>query len=510
MERLRLSGYVRRPTVDQIRALAAMEYMNLTDQEARDLEYLIDNTLKLIDRLDDLPAPPLEIKYKERDKGRRPTPEEDPYNVFIRKCLVKGASSGKLSGKKVGLKDNIRLAGIPMTNASHLINGYVPDIDATVAERLLDAGATIVGKLNMDDFAFAGTGETSAYGCPRNPKNPEYSAGGSSGGSGAAVAAGEVDIALGVDEGGSGRIPASWCGVSSIKATHGLVPTFGLTYMDHTLDFICPIARTVEDVALTLEVIAGDDPKDPQWVRGPLVTEQYTKALRKDVSGLRLGIIKESMDWDFSEKDVNRSVIEAVKKLESLGATSEEVSFPLWKDAWAIWTGFVAHSASAMVESDLEGYWRGGFCDVNWQEAFGKARRAGSDGFPPLQKVLMVLGKYLRREYCSTYFSKAQNLRFGMTRELDRLLDRVDVLVTPTTATKAFKLLTEPLGLREMAPRSPSMAQNTSPTNVTGHPSVTVPCGTGANNLPIGLQLIGKRFSESLLLRVAYTYEQSR
>lgn len=509
MERLRLSGYVRRPSVDQIRALAAMEYMNLTDQEAHDLEYLIDTTLKLIDRLDDLPALQLETKYRERDKGYRPTSEEDPYNVFIRKCLVKGAPSGKLAGKRVGLKDNIRVAGIPMTNASHLLNGYVPDIDATVAERLLDAGAAIVGKLNMDDFAFAGTGETSAYGCPRNPHNPEYSAGGSSGGSGAAVAAGEVDIALGVDEGGSGRIPASWCGVSSIKATHGLVPTFGLTYMDHTLDFICPIAKKVEDVALTLEVIAGDDPKDPQWVRGSIPVEEYTKALRKDVKGLKLGVVRESMDWEFSEKDVNASVLEAVKKLGALGASSKEVSLPLWKDAWAIWNGFVAHSASAMVESDLEGYWRGGLCDVNWQEAFGKARRAGSDGFPPLLKVLMVLGKYLRREYCSTYFSKAQNLRFVMTQQVDRLFDEVDVLVTPTTPTKAFKLIKEPLGLREMAPRAPSMAQNTSPTNVTGHPSVTVPCGRGENGLPIGLQFIGKRFSESQLLRAAYTFEQS-
>ena len=508
MERLRLAGHIRRPTADEIRYLASMEYMSLTDQETRDLELLIDGYMNWLDRLDDLPMPQLEVKYQERDKGYRPTPEEDPYNVFIRKCLVKGASEGKLAGKSAGLKDNICVAGIPMTNGSRLIPNYIPDIDATVVERLLDAGATIVGKLNMDDFAFAGTSETSAYGCVRNPHNPEFSAGGSSGGSAAAVAAGVVDIALGVDQGGSARIPASWCGVTSIKATHGLVPSFGITYLDHTFDFICPMAKTVEEVALALEVIAGDDPKDPQWVRGPIKNEEYTKALQKDISGVKVGVIKESMDLDVLENDVKEAVLEAVRKLESLGATWREVSIPMWKDARAIWNGIAAHSISAMIESDLEGYWRGGFCNISWQEAFGKARRAGSDSFPPVLKILMVLGKYLRREYCSTYFSKAQNLRFAMVQQVDSLLDEVDVLITPTTPMKAFKLLTEKQSLEKMAARAGEMCQNTYQTNVTGHPALSMPCGLGENKLPIGLQLIGKRFGESLLFRVAYSLEK--
>ena len=509
MERQRLAGYIRRPSADEIRSLAAMEYMDLTDEEAGDLTEVIDKSLKIIDRLDDLPMPQLEVKYKERDKGYRPTPEEDPYNAFIRKCLVKGAPSGKLAGKRVGVKDNLRVAGIPMSNASTLLPGYVPDIDATVIERLLDDGASIVGKLNMDEFALAATGETSVYGCPRNPHNPIYSAGGSSGGSGAAVAAGEVDIALGVDEGGSGRIPAAWCGVVSIKPTHGLVPTFGLSYMDHTLDFICPITRSVEEAARVLEVIAGDDPKDPQWVRGPIEVEEYTKALQEDISGTKLGIIEQSMDWDVSDEDVNKAVLKAVGKLESLGASLQKISFPLWKDAAVIWTGVVAHSAGAMIESDMEGYWRGGWCDVNWQDAFGKARRAGI-GIPPMFKIFMVLSKYLRREYCSTYFSKAQNLRVHLTQQVDRLLDEVDVLVTPTTPMRVLKLMTEPFhGLRKIATRTGFTLQNTCPTNITGHPSLTVPCGVDENGLPVGIQLIGRRFQESTLFRVAYTLEQS-
>ena len=229
MKRHRLAGGIRRPKLEEIQSLAASEYMRLTEEESADLASLIDSILGQIERLDDMSIPEPEVKYRDRDRGRRPTPEEDPYNAFIRRCRVEGASRGKLSGKTVGLKDNIRLAGIPMTNASRLIAEYVPAIDATVAERLLDAGATIVGKLNMDCFSMGGTGETSDFGAPRNPHNPGCSTGGSSGGSGAAVAAGLVDIALGVDQGGSARIPASWCGVVCMKATHGLVPSFGVT-----------------------------------------------------------------------------------------------------------------------------------------------------------------------------------------------------------------------------------------------------------------------------------------
>lgn len=505
----RLFGRIRRPSQDQIRDLAAMEYIYLKDAEVVELEDVIDEALKVIDRLDELPMPEIAVKYTDRDKGYVPSPEENPYNSFIRKCMIKGAPSGKLSGKTVGLKDNLRVAGVPMTNASTLLHGYVPDVDATVVERLLDAGANIVGKLNMDDFATAGTGETSAYGPPKNPRNADYSAGGSSGGSGAAVAAGEVDIALGVDEGGSGRIPAAWCGVTSIKCTHGLVPSFGLTYMDHTLDFICPTARTVEEVALTLEVIAGDDPKDPQWVRGQIPVEEYTQGLKKDISGLRFGVVRESMSWDVAEEDVTNAVEAGIKKLQSLGASYKEVSVPFWQDSWAIWNGFASHSASAMIESDLEGYWRGGMCDVRWQQAFGHARRVNSSSFPPSLKVWMVMGKYLRREYSNIYFSKAQNLRFAMTQQMDSLFDEVDVLVTPTIPFKAHKLWTTPPTLKEFAPRASSMVQNTAPTNVTGHPSLSVPCGVGDHGLPIGIQFIGKKFDESRLLRVGYAFEQS-
>ena len=508
VKRHRLAGHIRRPKAEEIRALAAGEYMRLTEEEALDLATLIDSILGRIERLDDMAIPEIAVRYRDRDQGRRPTPEEDPHNAFIRKCRVEGARRGPLAGKTVGLKDNIRLAGVPMTNASRLLHQYVPSVDATVAERLLDAGATIVGKLNMDCFSMGGTSETSDFGAPRNPHDPDYSTGGSSGGSGAAVAAGLVDIAIGVDQGGSARIPASWCGVICMKASHGLVPSFGITYLDHTIDFVCPMAATVEDVALALEAISGDDPRDPQWVRGRIEKESYGQCLQDPVSGLRIGVIREAMDWPDAEPDVNDAVLAAVRSLESAGATATEVSIPWWKDCGAVLLGLLSHSHAVMVESDAEGYWRGGRCDPGWQEAFGKARRAGSDGFPPLLKVQMVTSKYLRREYCSVYFSKAQNARMWMTEKLDGALRDLDILVTPTTPMKAARL-TEELRPGSWQGRGAfDNNRNTCPTNLTGHPALSMPCGVGDNGLPIGIQLMGRRFDEASLFRAAARIER--
>jgi amidase len=508
--RRRLAGFIRRPAPEQIRALAALEYMALTPDELTEMVVLVDRYLKFMDRLDDLPAPELPVKYPDRERGYRPDEAEDPHNLFIRKCRVQGAASGPLSGRTVAVKDNICVAGVPMTNGSRLLAGFVPDVDAVVVERLLDAGALLIGKLNCDDFSFSGTGETSHFGIVPNPHNPAYSAGGSSSGAGAAVVLGEADLALAVDNGGSGRIPASWCGAVCIKSSHGLVPTFGVTPLDPTTDFVCPMARSVADVAVALEVIAGDDPRDAQWVRGAIRTDAYSRALGQDVRGLRIGRLKEGLSEDAVEPDVQDAYEAALRLLEREGAVLRDVSLPLWSDAQAIWTSFVAHSLSTIVENNLEGFGRLGWCNLAWQDAFGKARRTAADLLPPVMKVLMVVGKYMRREYGSVYFSKATNLRFDFRRRFDALFDQVDVIATPTTPTKAFRLVDHPVGLREVVEaRATSMALNTYPTNLSGHPSISLPCGRGENNLPIGLQFVAPHFAESLLFRVASSYERS-
>jgi amidase len=503
-------GKIRRPSRDRIRALAALEYLSLSDTEAADIEMLIDQALGMFDTLDDLPQPETRLKYPSRNRGHRPAPEEDPYNAFVRKCRVEGAQEGKLAGRRVGLKDNIRLAGVPLSNGSALLADYVPSCDAVVVERLLDAGAVIVGKLNMDDFGFAGTSETSVFGCIRNPANPEYSAGGSSGGCGAAVASGDVDIAVAVDQGGSGRIPAAWCGVVALKPTHGLIPTYGVTYLDHTIDFVTPIARTVEEVALATEIMAGSDPRDAQWVRGPIPVGSYAEGLHDGIRGLRIGVLQEGVVKDDIEDDVLAAFESAVASLKRLGAQIRSVSLPIWRHGQAIWNGFAVHAISVMIESNEEGYGRLGLCDVGWQQAFGDARRARSDLLPPYLKMLMVLGLYLRRDFGSIYFGKATNLRFAMRSEVDQLFEQIDVLVTPTIPKKAFRLLDRLPGAAEMAKRAAGMCQNTYPTNVTGHPSLTVPCGAGEQGLPIGLQIIGRHFDEATVFRAGQAFQNDR
>ena len=507
MKRIRMGRGIRRPSAEEIRRLAATAHMDLSAQEALDYSAGMDELLNDFDRLDDLPQPRFEVKHTDRDPGYRPDETEDPHNIFIRKCTVRGSASGALLGKRVGLKDSIMLAGVPMTCGSRVLSeGFVPEIDAVVVERLLDEGALIVGKLNQDEFGMGGTGQTSAFGSTRNPRNPDYSPGGSSSGSGAAVAAGEVDIALGLDARGSGLIPAAWCGVVCIRATHGLVPDFGTVYMDHTLDYVTPIASSVEEVARTLEVIAGDDERDPQWVRGPIKVDRYSQDLGKSIEGVRIGVLKEGFEWNESEADVSDSVRQGVEGLRHDGAQVHEVSLPLFKDGEAIWLGVGTHSVSAMIESDQEGYWRGGYCNVAWQAAFGNARRARANDFLRAAKFRLILGAFLKEAYMSTYFSKAQNLRMVLRNEVNELLREVDVLVMPTTPQKPFRLeqTPDPEGIT----LATSMSQNTSSFNLTGHPALSVPCGE-RDGLPVGMQLVARHWEERLLCQVGSAVEKA-
>ncbi len=517
MERHRIRGFVRPPTLEQVKELAAWCYLNLTDQEAREYQEIMAGALALSDRIDELPQPQFEVKYP-RTPGYRPTPEEDPLNIFVTKVEVKGAPSGKLAGKRVAIKDNIALAGVPFSNGNWALADIMPDFDAIVVERLLDAGATIIGKFNQDDYSFFGTSDTSTWGQVRNPLNPDYSPGGSSSGQGASVRAGYADLALGVDQAGSGRIPAAWTGTCAIKATHGLVPSFGLYYLDHTLDFICPAARTVGEVAQALEVIGGTDPRDPQWVRGPVITDEYTKHLVADVSGMTIGVLKEGFGWDQSEPDVDEAVMAAVKQLETAGAKVKEVSVPLWRDNWAIWQNIFFPSISLMLESNGQGFFHNGNATPAFAKAFGDKRRIWADEQPPLLKAVQLVGMYLRRYRNNVHYAKAQNLRKMLTHQVDTALEEVDVLVVPGVIVKPTKLFPRPLTPSEwIAGEVPVVAgtatvapvtHNTSATDITGHPSLVMPCGVGgSDNMPISAMFIGKQWHEGIVFRAAYTYE---
>ena len=288
------------------------------------------------------------------------------------------------------------MAGVPTTNGSNL-TPFTPAVDAVVVERLLDAGGVIVGKLNMDDFGAAGTGETSAFGPPRNPVDPTRSAGGSSGGSGAAVRAGAVDLALAVDQGGSGRIPAAFCGVVAAKATHGLVPSFGITHIDHTIDSVTPIGRNVPDTALLLEVIAGPDHRDPQWVRGHIPTERYVDTEDEGVAGLSAAVIEESCSADLCAPAVIERFDWAIAALEAAGARVSRISLPIWSSALSVFQPYIACLSQTWSDRREPGDGHSAPIDRLRGKPSRKARHAASLGLPKQLKCWMIAERYLHR-----------------------------------------------------------------------------------------------------------------
>ena len=241
---------LRLPTEKDLHRLAKANHFQLSQNELEAFQALIPGLFENYELLDQMPLPREPLKYRDRDPGQRPTRREDPLNAIVRRCTLRGASSGKLAGKRFGLKNNICVAGMPMSCGSLVLDGYIPDTDATIVGRLLNEGAEVVATLNMDNFAFSGAGDTSALGAVLNPHSREHLAGGSSAGSAAALYYDDIDITIGGDQGGSIRIPASWCGVVGLKPTHGLVPYTGIVGIDNTFDHVGPMARTAADAAL--------------------------------------------------------------------------------------------------------------------------------------------------------------------------------------------------------------------------------------------------------------------
>lgn len=509
LPRGRIRGFIRRPTPEQVTGLAAAEHLTLTPDEATAYAEVLDGAFAAIDRLDELAAPLPPLRHLTRDPGGPPTDAQDPFHAFTRTCRVEGAATGPLAGLTVGIKDNLAVAGIPVTNSSRTLS-YTPTTDAVVVERLLDAGATVVGKTNLDDFSTSGTGESSWYGPARNPVDPTRSAGGSSGGSGSAVRSGAVDIAVGVDEGGSARIPASFNGVVSIKPTQGLVPSHGLTYMDHTIDAVCPIARTVEQTALMLDVMSGHSDRDPQWVRARPAPTSAAETVHDGVAGLRIGVVTEGCDPVICEPAVLTAFENAAEALSAAGAELRPVSIPLWSEAWAIETSLLLHLAWLNAQTDGAGYAHLGEVDVERTHAFGLVRRLEADSFPPFLKTWLIGGRYLTEQYFSTYYAKAANLRRALTAQIDQALLDVDLLITPTTPQVAPQLLDRPADDRELLSRGTTMVANTCVLNLSGHPGLAVPSGVDPDTaMPTSIQIAGRHFEDALTFRAGQVVENA-
>jgi amidase len=496
-------------TAAEVAALAPLDWIELRAGEAEELLPVISALTQfeeLVTRLEGefaLPRPGA------REPGYAPSPDENPHNAFIRRCDVEGAASGPLAGLRVGVKDNIALAGVPMTNGSRA-TPFLPEHDAVVVERILAAGGRIVGTLNMDDFGAAGLGETSAFGPARNPVDTSRSAGGSSGGSGAAVRSGEVDLALAVDQGGSGRIPAAFCGVVAVKATHGLVPSFGIVHIDHTIDVITPLARTVMGAARLLEVIAGPDWRDPQWVRGVIATPDCASAAEKGVRGLRVGIVEESCDPSVCEPSVLEGVERAAEALTVAGASVGRVSIPLWRDGLAIFLPYIAHLAADMYRTEGQGVGHLGALDVEAMRAYARRRREESADLAKQVKCWVIADRYVHEKWQGIPYGRLHNLRLAVRERVSRALGQWDLLITPTVPLTAPVLADSGVPFSEISGRTAErLPYNTAPINLSGHPALSLPSGADLNGMPTAVQLIGAHFDERTVFRAAFSLEHA-
>ncbi|QSB48952.1 Asp-tRNA(Asn)/Glu-tRNA(Gln) amidotransferase subunit GatA [Parageobacillus toebii] len=407
---------------------------------------------------------------------------------------------GVLFGMPIGIKDNIVTKGLRTTCASKILYNFDPIYDATVMERLNEAGAITIGKLNMDEFAMGSSTENSGFQLTRNPWDLERVPGGSSGGSAAAVAAGEVPFALGSDTGGSIRQPAAFCGVVGLKPTYGRVSRFGLVAFASSLDQIGPITRTVEDNAYLLQVIAGLDPMDSTSAN--VEVPNYVEALTGDIKGLKIAVPKEYLGEGVAE-EVRQSVLDALKVLEKLGATWEEVSLPHSKYALATYYLLASSEASANL-ARFDGV-RYGYRTDNAKNLIDMYKQTRSEGFGNEVKRRIMLGTFaLSAGYYDAYYKKAQQVRTLIKQDFEKVFEKYDVIIGPTTPTPAFKI-----GEKTHDPLT--MYANdilTIPVNLAGVPGISVPCGF-VNGLPVGLQIIGKHFDESTIYRVAHAFEQA-
>jgi amidase len=497
-------GTVKAPTLEQLGDVARELGFAFSQEDLLAHIEALRPGFEAYNLLDQLPDELPPVTYPRRP-GRRPLPEENPHGAWYIKTKIAGAGSGKLAGKTVALKDNICLAGVPMMNGASTLEGYVPDVDATVATRILDAGGTIVGKTVCEYFCFSGGSHTSASGPVHNPHRRGYSAGGSSSGSAAVVAAGEVPMALGGDQGGSIRIPASFCGIYGMKPTHGLVPYTGIMPIELTLDHTGPMTATVEDNALLLEVLAGSDGLDPRQYGAQI--KPYREALGGSAAGLKIAVVEEGFGLANSSPQVDAVVREAAERFKGLGAVVESVSIPMHPVGGSIWLAIAAEGAlmQMMLGNGFGFNWQGLYLPSMID--FHSAWRTRADELSDSLKNTMLLGHYMVTRYRGHYYGKAQNLVRRLRRAYDEVLARYDLLLMPTLPVVATPLPEANAPIAEILQRAFEVLGNTAQFDCTHHPAMSLPCGT-VDGLPVGMMLTAKAFDEETIYRAAAAFER--
>ena len=495
------------PNADEIRSTAAALNLDLSAQEVEMFGAFMEPMIADYQTVDAMEAPALPVKYP-REAGYRPDAGENTHNAWYYKSEIKGAASGKLAGKTVVIKDNVSVAGVPMMNGAQVWEGFTPSEDATVVTRVLDEGGTILGKAVCENFCFSGGSHTSATGPVRNPHNPEFMAGGSSSGCAALLVAGECDLAVGGDQGGSVRMPSSFSGTCGIKPSYGLVPYTGAFAIEQSVDHLGPMAMSSADCALLLEVMAGyDDGLDPR--QNPLLEPKaYRDALTGDAKGLKIGIVKEGFATPVSEPDVDEMVMQAAKRFTEAGAEVAEISIPIHANASSImFASMLEGTLATFNEFSGAGTIAKGHFQLDAIAFYEQVRKSRARELPVTVKTVLLFALAMRNRYGIYYSAKAQNLVRTVRAEYDRALSSCDILLMPTTAMKALRIPPEDASEVEIMTAALPMIGNTAPFDATGHPSMSVPAGF-SKGLPVGMMLTGRYGEDDVVLRAGDAFEQ--
>ncbi len=486
-------------TLDELKAL--MSELGMSTRGAEEYHALIAGNIAVASSLDALPIQSLDVPNRDWTK---PDPTDNPLGAWYVKTQIQESTSGKLAGKTLAIKDNVLVAGVPLTNGTDVLEGYVPDEDAEIVRRILTAGGTITGKTVCEAYCFSGGSHTANTGVVRNPHKPSHSAGGSSSGSGVVVANLEADMAIGCDQGGSIRMPASFCGIVGMKPTHSLVPYTGILGMNPSIDHTGPMTRTVADNALLLEVLAGSDGEDSRQTH--VVKDTYTRSLAMDVQGLRIGVLQEGFGTPSSEPEVDETVRAGAAQFAALGVQVRALSVPAHATASALTLAAIQTVVTSMFDMD-------GFLierpDLVPIEFIRRQRdwRKHADTLPANLKSVLLTTRWMQKKHGTLWAAKAKQQIRALRAAYDQALSEVDALLLPTTPMKATPLPQADASIPEQVGAALGPLLNTSPFNNTHHPAISIPCGR-VDGLPIGLMLVGRHFEEATLYRLAHAFEQ--
>lgn len=500
-----MAVHIPAPTAEDMLEISRLNNLGVTEAEAAVYAEVVGNSVRTYDVVSRIAAEGAPTLPEGRDYWF-PSADDNRGNAWYVRSNIVGAQTGPLAGRSVAIKDSIPVGGLPMTAGSNIFAGYVPEFDAEVVTRILNAGGTVSGKAHCEYLCFSGASHTGVGGPIENPWAPGRSAGGSSSGPAFLVATRDADMALGADQAGSIRMPGSFCGIVGIKPTTGLVPYTGIASLDASWDHVGPMTIDVTDNALLLSVLAGPDGVDPrQHGREP---DDYLGALTKGVKGLRIGVLKEGFEVPGLEPGVRASVLAAAETFRKLGAEVKDVSVPLHRNGLEIW---LAMGWQGMTETALRFGGFGIFRDDQYPTSmmqWSYDHAAGVAEAPPSVKLFFMISEHARRNAGFVGYGHAMNAARILRAHYDTLFADIDLLLMPTTPMTALELPDASTTIEQELKTSHPMAYNTAPFNATHHPAITLPCG-GVDGLPVGLMLVGRHYEEAQVYRAAKAFEDT-